>query len=1226
MLPQLLGSWLVIQAAVLHSPRDLRICLLIGSTGFVDAWRWIRWLPHCRPLVQEKTIFVGADEVSRSRRIAELTSLIESRCAHPPEAPRSDPDILVVLDGARILRSVPGMTTVLRDGPAVGIHVICLEADVRDLPPECRAVVEQDGDELLMRQDRSAVIRHVCPDLIGLTGRPGLTDHAGAPTVDAAGLASAADWCESVARALAPLRDAGDDDSESLPSAVRLLDILGADPPTPKVIQDFWSSVPQPPRGTASRAVPAGIGEGGRFTIDLSRDGPHGLVAGTTGAGKSELLQTIIAAHAVMYRPNEMIFVLVDYKGGSAFAECAALPHTVGMVTDLDPHLVRRALSSLTAELRRRERMLAAAGAKDLDAFRRLLPHPIGRPTIPRLLLVVDEFATLARELPEFVAGLVNLAQRGRSLGIHLLLATQRPAGVVSPEIRANTNLRIALRVTDAAESEDVVGCPDAALISPATPGRAVVRTGPGITTAVQTGWIGGPDPVTRPGGDGSSGIPAPRVTPLPWPEPGDAPRRDADTSQAVPAPSYGPPSEDVSLAEPRTDLAALVSAVREASARLGIPPIPSPWLPPLPERITLDALVGAAAGRTDPSDHTSPSDHTIAADGDGHHPADSSGRPGLHADGLVRLPPVAIGLSDHCDRQLQLPFTIDLEHGGHLMIVGSPRTGRSTVLRTAAGALATALPVGELHLYGLDCGGNALAPLADLPHSGAVVSRDDPERVTRLLARLANEISERQTILSRKGFMDLAEARRSWRPSPGDAGDAMRPSPYLVLLVDRFEGFLAAFEDVDGGILVDQLLRLLREGQAVGLRVIITTDRRGLIGRLASLVDERLLLRMADPSDYALAGLSPFDMPGTLSAGRGVAVGGRFPSPVETQIALLDADPTGQAQVAALRAVGSRAMSQAGRSVEVSRRPPERFDRRPFRIDALPSLVTSEQMERAPGRSRRSAAAAMRPENRSSLHVPIGIGGDELEIVEVDLDTDGPGFMISGPPRSGRSCVLLTLALSLLTDGARIVALTPRPSPLRSLAHRPDVVAILDGTMNLVEEAGSDGTCRRGGRGRGESAVTPETRRTDTIRSLTDLPTGLSGDEPLVVLVDDAELVGERAAAELAAFWQAARDGGGGVLIVAGTTEELLGQYRGFLVDVRRGGYGLLLAPGRPSDGELLGVRLSRTIGGPAPPGRGVLVRRGAVLPVQVACPPTSDLLASPSARVPRGTMPCEP
>src|SRR5262249_53129380 len=186
--------------------------------------------------------------------------------------------------------------------------------------------------------------------------------------------------------------------------------------------------------------------------------------------GKSEFLQTWVAALALTNSPARVTFLFVDYKGGAAFADCAYLPHTVGIVTDLNQHLVRRALTSLHAELRYRERILQTKRAKDIVELEQR-----GDPeTPPSLVIVVDEFAALVSELPDFVDGVVNIAQRGRSLGLHLILATQRPKGVIKDNLRANTNLRVALRVADEDDSTDVVGAPLAATFAPSIPGRGV--------------------------------------------------------------------------------------------------------------------------------------------------------------------------------------------------------------------------------------------------------------------------------------------------------------------------------------------------------------------------------------------------------------------------------------------------------------------------------------------------------------------------------------------------------------------------------------------------------------------------------------------------------------------------------------------------------------------------------------------------------------------------------
>ncbi|WP_416447335.1 FtsK/SpoIIIE domain-containing protein [Leucobacter sp. HNU] len=231
-----------------------------------------------------------------------------------------------------------------------------------------------------------------------------------------------------------------------------------------------------------------GQGSDGPVEIDLRTHGPHALVGGTTGSGKSEFLQTWILSLAANYAPDRLTFLLVDYKGGAAFADCVALPHTVGLVTDLTPHLVRRALTSLRAELRTREELLNEKGAKDLIALERR-----GDPEAPpTLVIVIDEFAALVSEIPEFVDGVIDVAQRGRSLGLHLVMATQRPAGVIKDNLRANTNLRIGLRMADPADSSDVLGVPDAADFAAEIPGRAAVKIGAARLRHFQAGYLGG--------------------------------------------------------------------------------------------------------------------------------------------------------------------------------------------------------------------------------------------------------------------------------------------------------------------------------------------------------------------------------------------------------------------------------------------------------------------------------------------------------------------------------------------------------------------------------------------------------------------------------------------------------------------------------------------------------------------------------------------------------------
>ncbi|WP_438696149.1 FtsK/SpoIIIE domain-containing protein, partial [Streptomyces alkaliphilus] len=559
--PRALARWAVAQSAVLHSPRDLRIVVLT-TDEHAESWGWVRWLPHLRGLAPEAVVALGNDPESTAHRVNELLSRLRARVQASSSALgrtlMTEPDILVVLDGARRLRDVPGVVELLTTGPAVRIFSLCLDERERLLPEECTVVVSAHSSRLTLRASGMPAVEDIRADLV-------------TPA-----------WCEEVARSLAPVRDVSVDSDSGLPADVRLLPLLDQEPPDPAKVVELWNRRP------ASTSFVLGRGYENLLRLDLVRDGPHGLVGGTTGSGKSELLQTLIASLAAVNRPDELTFVLVDYKGGSAFRECAELPHTLGMITDLDGHLVQRALASLDAELRRRETVLAEVEAKDHAEYRAKRARDPRLAPLPRLLIVIDEFATLVRELPGFVPGLINLAQRGRSLGLHLLLATQRPAGSVNNEIKANTNLRIALRVTDRSESQDIIDSPDAVTISPHTPGRALVRRGGGTPTAFQTAWVGAERPGTAPVGEDGSDEAA---------SAGPArPVRAAElTWQGLGRPVVTGEEEDEgeTVTEERpTDLGALVSALRQAADLLpDLTPGVRPWLPALPEHLTLRDL-----------------------------------------------------------------------------------------------------------------------------------------------------------------------------------------------------------------------------------------------------------------------------------------------------------------------------------------------------------------------------------------------------------------------------------------------------------------------------------------------------------------------------------------------------------------------------------------------------------------------------------------------------------
>ncbi len=1060
-----LAWWLVGQTAVLHSPSDLSLVVLTTASNAHRAWNWVHWLPHTTPgQGQDCHALLGVDAETVPRRVQELLGEISRRrqtcqlLTVDTAGLHRFPSVLVVLDGAAALRNVPGVTRLLREGPAVGIYALCLDESERLLPEECQAVASWvAGSE----------------SRLWLRGN-GLVD-SGEVLADQVSMA----WCERLARALAPIQDRSDD--SMLPRASRLLELLGMPDPTPQAILDIWAL-----NGRATR-IPLGSTASGAFHLDLSQDGPHILVAGTTGSGKSELLRTLIASLATANHPDAMTFLLVDYKGGSAFADCATLPHTVGMTTDLDAYLTRRALSSLSAELTRRERLLAQASVKDIDDYWSARQRHIELPALPRLMLVIDELAALTAELPDFVPGLVSIAQRGRSLGMHLILATQRPAGVVSADIRANTNARIALRVVDAGESRNVVDISEAAAIPTAIPGRCYVQVGTTPPTAMQTACIGGRRP-NRPRGEVT-------VTRLAWHELARSPAQPED--------------EDRYAVE--TDLSVLVNAIEGATDQLGLTTQRSPWLPPLPAQVTLSDLSSVTG-------ETVTAEPIILEKGD-------------------EVTPVAFGLLDVPAQQSRQPLVLDLTRDSHLLVAGAPRTGRSTALRTLAGAIATQVSPVDVHLYGMDCGSGALLPLTALRQCGAVVTRDQSDRIERLFDRLLAEITRRQRLLAAGGWSSLAEQRVAAAPGAR--------LPWLVLLLDGWEGLIAAFEGYGIGRLVALALRLLREGPAAGLRAVITSDRSGLIGPLAAVVDDRLVLRLADPGDWALAGVLSRDVPEELPPGRGLLVNGT--GVLEAQVALLDADPSGAAQVKALRRLGQQASKTYGRLPR---------SQRPLRVDALPSRITTAQA--------RQLDPTFRPS--STLWALVGAGCDELRPVGVDLLGHPPGFLIAGPARSGRSTALVTMADSLLAHGAAVILVTPRRSPLRELGDIAGALGVLNGEEKPEE-----------------------------LIQLT------SGRQRFAVLIDDAELLTDAPLAPaLDQLAQTTRDGDH-ALVVSGAAADLAATYRGFAVTARRSGCGLLLGGQLSPANDLFGIRLPpSSASGPA--GRGLLIQGNTVTAVQVA------------------------
>lgn len=703
---------LAVQLFGLHAPNEL-VTAAIVDPSWTPELEWMKWLPHTSSPRSPFRDLALADSPSAGLAIlngleeAIIVSDIETASRRGPLAgdggsmslgarvgERSedrngvDGDVallLVVSHDAPVDR--PRLTQVIERGPDAAIFTIFVGPTVESLPAACRAFVDVSRG---LDDATVSVVR----EGIEYTG------------VAAEGVSNA--YAEVFAKRLAPVVDSAsvDEDSSDIPRTVNLLSLVGtALAQAPDAVIERWrqnnsivdrSGVPLP-RLRRAGTLKAFVGQGSpdAFTLDLRTQGPHALVGGTTGSGKSEFLQAWVLGMAAEYSPDRVTFLFVDYKGGSAFADCVELPHCVGLVTDLSPHLVRRALTSLRAELHFREHLFNRKKAKDLlELEKRRDPE-----TPPALVLVIDEFAALAGEVPEFVDGVVDIAQRGRSLGIHLIMATQRPAGVIKDNLRANTNLRVALRMADESDSKDVVGDPIAGTFDPSIPGRGIAKTGPGRLIPFQSAYAGGWT-------DEEEVSAEVRIAELRF--------GSVLTWEAEKEPEGDAHDADLGPNDQKRMVRTFIAASRDA----GIPAPRRPWLDDLASVVDI---------------------RDLASGGDSEIP---------------------LGIMDIPARQAQERTSFVPDRDGAMLIYGTSGSGKSTALRSIALAAGLRPDLGETHVYGLDFGSGALRSVESLPHVSSVVSGDDSERVERVLRIVGEALDRRGDAFADASAATLSEYR----------------------------------------------------------------------------------------------------------------------------------------------------------------------------------------------------------------------------------------------------------------------------------------------------------------------------------------------------------------------------------------------------------------------------------------------------------------------------------
>ncbi|WP_422389661.1 type VII secretion protein EssC [Candidatus Enterococcus lemimoniae] len=535
--------------------------------------------------------------------------------------------------------------------------------------------------------------------------------------------------------------------------------------------------------------------------------GPHGLVAGTTGSGKSEIVQSYILSLAVNFHPYDVAFLLIDYKGGGMANLFRNLPHLLGSITNLDGTQSMRALISINAELKRRQRLFSENNVNHINQYQKLYKNGDVSEPMPHLFLISDEFAELKSEQPEFMKELVSTARIGRSLGIHLILATQKPSGVVNDQIWSNSKFKLALKVADKADSMEMLKTPDAAEITQA--GRAYLQVGNNeIYELFQSAWSGADY----------------------QPEKDDQQIEDHTIYLVNDLGQYEILSEDLSGLENAddvkqipTELDAIIDGIHEVAERENITPLPRPWLPPLEERIASSTL----------------------------HPVD------FREEWLTEKQPLepVLGVVDVPSMQAQNTLRLNMTQEGHMTVFSSPGYGKSTFMQTVVMDLARVHSPERLNVYLLDFGTNGLLPLKKLPHVADTMSIDEEEKIEKFARRINDELKRRKKLLSEFSVASLDMYERA----------SGKEEPIILILLDGFEGMKGAkFEE----ILEKVITQVAREGAGIGIHLLLSAGRQNSMrATLSSNIKTQVVLKMIDDSEpRAIVGrttLTIDDLPG---------------------------------------------------------------------------------------------------------------------------------------------------------------------------------------------------------------------------------------------------------------------------------------------------------------------------------------------------------------------------
>ena len=763
---------MILQMAALHSYDELKLVVITKETAEGE-WNFLRFLPHLWN--DDKTVRLFA---ANADEIKELSAYLERNVLVREDVENKNGDIVspyyvVIATDKTLMEKCQSVQKMLKYKNNAGFSLLILADELKELPKETKLVVcaGKESAKVFDRNDTTGkATAFRVDDLSGISMR----------------------W---ITEKLAAIRLDVSSHQFNLPNMITFLEMFHVGKIEHLNSLTRWKEN----NPTQTLQTPVGVDAAGNpFFLDLHEKfhGPHGLVAGMTGSGKSEFIITYILSLAVNYHPDEVAFILIDYKGGGltgAFEDDTKgirLPHLAGTITNLDGAAVKRSLISIQSELRRRQaifneaRKISNEGTMDIYKYQQLYRNRIVKEPVPHLFIISDEFAELKTQQPEFMEQLISAARIGRSLGVHLILATQKPNGVVDDQIWSNSKFRVCLKVQEKADSQEMIKCPDAAELSQT--GRFYLQVGFNELFALgQSAWCG------------AEYIPS------------DTPEKKTDTDIQV-VDHLGRvllnQKKEKKKAETGARLKQVVEIVRylselAAEEKISVRPL---WQPPIPAFIYVDEL---------------------------------EEKYGVTSEGTLLQP--IVGEYDDPFHQKQGVLTIPLSEEGNCLIYGSAGNGKTTFLTTMCYSLIRNHTAEEIHLYLLDFGSETLKVFAEAPQVGDAVIGAEEEKIVNLFRFLLQQLESRRGLFSEYGGDYSGYCKNSGKILPN-----------LVVVINNYAGFAEQYEELQ-----DTLTLLSRDGMKYGIYFVIAASSVSAIRyKIAQNFKTVLTMQLNDAADYSVA------------------------------------------------------------------------------------------------------------------------------------------------------------------------------------------------------------------------------------------------------------------------------------------------------------------------------------------------------------------------------------